>query len=134
MPEEAFDPFGYTKKLEEITTDLSVLSRKVDALMMQNAAIFAAVNKPAWLTPAVPAATATDATITITFSPIIDVGGQIYTKLDAITAGESTIEGLLAALPQAILQLLQQPVAVGLDPNDTATEKRTTALPTKPGP
>jgi hypothetical protein len=132
MPEE-FDPFGYTKKLEEITTDLAVLSRKVDALMTQNAAILAAVNKPAWLTPAVPAA-ATDAAITITFSPIIDVGGQIYTKLDAISAGESTIEGLLAALPQAILKLLQQPVAVGLDPNNTATEKRTTPLPTKPGP
>lgn len=78
--QQQFDPFGYR-----------ALAAEIAAL---KTAILAAVNSPTWLSPGTATSTALLPplpTTVLSFAPIIDVGGQIYDKLDAITANTVTI-------------------------------------------
>jgi hypothetical protein len=76
MADIQFDPFGY---------------RALGNLIAQGIKeIIAAVNNPAWLNPSAPPSTALAVTAAI-FPPVVDVGGQVYAKLDAITANTVTI-------------------------------------------
>jgi hypothetical protein len=81
--------------------------RKLDALAAQNvqilkqlAAILAAVNAPAWLTPP-----ATAAQATTLYPPVIDVGGQIYSLLNTIIADEGKDMAAIDDLNAAVTSL-----------------------------
>ena len=69
MASQQFDPFGYR------------------ALAAAIASLRVAVDHPAWLNPS----PAIGVTVGVIYPPIIDVGGQIYAKLDAIITNTATI-------------------------------------------
>lgn len=102
MPPPQFDPFG-NRRFAQIEADVSAINTKLATIAAGVASInaklgplLAAVNAPAWLTPAPIATPASPeaVTVVVTYSPVIDVGGQIYSLLDQIIAGEKIIEGL----------------------------------------
>ena len=129
MESSRFDPFGYRALSAQLARGL--------------AEILAAVNNPAWLNPGPPptAESARPVTAFISFGPIIDVGGQIYAKLDAITAAVAAaaaqekkdmaaVDDALAALNTAVqavsddLTKFAADLAAALAANDPAALQR----------
>ena len=76
MASQQFDPFGYR-----------ALAAAITSLGTQLTALRAEIDHPAWLNPS----PTVRETVGVAYPPIIDVGGQIYAKLDAIIANTTTI-------------------------------------------
>ena len=94
----AFDPFGYGHKLD-------ALAAQNVQILKQLAAILAAVNAPAWLTPPATTAPAEAQATTVIFAPVIDVGGQIYSLLNTIISDEGKDMAAIDDLNAAVTSL-----------------------------
>jgi hypothetical protein len=103
-----FDPFG-TARFAQIEADVAAINAKLATIEAIDTAVnaklgplLAAVNAPAWLTPSVPATLASvpaaAEAAAVYYPPVVDVGGQIYSLLNAIIAELGTITTAIAGL------------------------------------